>query len=391
MCCSCNAVFSQDDSIADEAHTSVAQLSRRSVLAGLGGLAAIGGFAACASSSTTTVTTAAPASKPSTEDVKLGAVLLGTQAGPPPSPTRTGISTAVTVEGKTYIVDCGRGATTQYVRSGLRFRSLQAIFLTHLHADHLADYFNFFLLAGNVPNRAHDDNLGETIRVYGPGGAGGLPPAFGGATVPTVAPQSSTPGTREMTDRLVEAYAYSENIFLRDSGIRDITALMEVHDIELPDVGAGYLNTAPRMSPFTVVEDDRVKVTAVLVPHGPVFPAFAFRFDTDHGSITLSGDTRESDNLVNLAQGTDVLIHEAINVRGVDMPGALRDHLLESHVEVQKVGAVAERAGAKQLVLSHIAGSAVDPLDPVQWKKWAQIGYGGPVTIGHDLQEIVVA
>ncbi|MBR7560488.1 MBL fold metallo-hydrolase, partial [Mycobacterium tuberculosis] len=78
--------------------------------------------------------------------------------------------------------------------------------------------------------------------------------------------------------------------------------------------GAGYLNTAPRMSPFTVVEDDRVKVTAVLVPHGPVFPAFAFRFDTDHGSITLSGDTRESDNLVNLAQGTDVLIHEAINV-----------------------------------------------------------------------------
>lgn len=158
MCCSCNEVFSQDDSIAGEAHASVAQVSRRSLLAGLGGLAALGGFAACASSSMTPVTTAAPASKTSTAEAKLGAVLLGTQAGPPPSPTRTGISTAVTVEGKSYIVDCGRGATTQYVRSGLRFRSLQAIFLTHLHADHLADYFNFFLLAGNVPNRALPDS-----------------------------------------------------------------------------------------------------------------------------------------------------------------------------------------------------------------------------------------
>ncbi|MFJ8956291.1 hypothetical protein ACIRO1_40015 [Streptomyces sp. NPDC102381] len=64
----------------------------------------------------------------------------------------------------------------------------------------------------------------------------------------------------------------------------------DVHEIRFPDVGASARgNTAPPMRPFTVMEDDRLKVTAVLVPHGPVFPSFAFRFDTDHGSVTFSG------------------------------------------------------------------------------------------------------
>ncbi|MER5391002.1 hypothetical protein [Saccharopolyspora sp. NPDC002686] len=65
-----------------------------------------------------------------------------------------------------------------------------------------------------------------------------------------------------------------------------------------------------------VMEDDRVKVSAVLVPHGPVFPSFAFRFDTAHGSVTFSGDATCTDNLVKLARGSDILVHEAINLRG---------------------------------------------------------------------------
>jgi ribonuclease BN (tRNA processing enzyme) len=55
------------------------------------------------------------------------------------------------------------------------------------------------------------------------------------------------------------------------------------------------------IKPFIVMKDDKVTVTATLVPHGPVFPAFAYRFDTKYGSVTFSGDTTKSTNLITLA------------------------------------------------------------------------------------------
>ncbi|MFF4793331.1 MBL fold metallo-hydrolase [Streptomyces sp. NPDC001276] len=317
-------------------------------------------------------------------------VLLGTKAGPPIDPLRAGISTALVVDGATYVIDCGRSAATQYVRSGLTLASLSGIFITHLHADHVADYYNFFLLGGSVPNQEHD-NLTHPVPVYGPGPAGGLPPKFGGGQAPTVNPDSPTPGLKALTDDCHAAYAYSTNVFLRDMGIQDIRSLADVHEIELPEVGATYENTAPAMKPFVVMEDDRVKVSAILVPHGPVFPSFAFRFDTDHGSVTFSGDTTYSDNLIALAKGSDVLVHEAISVEGLDAPAVFVDHLLQSHVEVQKVGPIAQRAEVDMLVLSHISEVAHNPIDVRKWKKWAQRGYSGKVIVGEDLQRIKLA
>ncbi|UUT34760.1 MBL fold metallo-hydrolase [Microbacterium elymi] len=134
------------------------------------------------------------------------------------------------------------------------------------------------------------------------------------------------------------------------------------------------------------MQDANVRVTAVLVPHGPTFPTFAYRFDTEYGSVTFSGDTTYTDNIPTLAHRTDILVHEAINVRGWPGPDALKDHLLTSHVEVQKVGAVASDAQARRLVLSHV-GDLVSPVLPVrQWTAWARQGYHGPVTVGRDLQ-----
>lgn len=258
-----------------------------------------------------------------------------------------------------------------------------------MHADHIADFYNFFLCGGHIKN-IDGDTLADRVQVYGPGPAGGLPPTFGGGTAPTVAPESPTPGTKAMVDRLTEAYAYSDNVFLRDMKVRDIRTLMDVHEIALPAVGADYLNTAPIMQPFHVFEDDRVRVSAILVPHGPVFPAFAFRFDTDHGSVTFSGDTTETPNMSTLAKSTDMHIHEAINVQGLNLTPADRDHMLQSHVEVQKVGKVAQASGTKHPVLSHIS-NLTSPVDADQWQKWAQQGYDGEVTIGSDLQSFVLA
>ncbi|EFL10023.1 MULTISPECIES: MBL fold metallo-hydrolase [Actinomycetes] len=239
-------------------------VTRRSLIGGLGAIAASLGVAAAGGPAVQSAA-ASPARS------RLEVLLLGTQAGPPVSPDRSGIATALVVDGRTYLVDCGRGATTQFVRAGLKFRTLEAIFLTHLHADHVADYYNFFLLGGSVPVYERD-NVAQPVKVYGPGPAGGVPPKFGGGEAPTVCPEQPTPGTADLTQRCHEAYAYSSNVFLRDMGIADIRTLSDVREIALPEVGADFRRTHPAMRPFLVMEDDHVRVTATLVPMGRCSP-----------------------------------------------------------------------------------------------------------------------
>ena len=113
----------------------------------------------------------------------------------------------------------------------------------------------------------------------------------------------------------------------------------------------------PPVDPFPVYEDDRVKVTATLVNHAPVFPSLAFRFDTADGTVTFSGDTAPSDNLVKLAAGSDIMVHEIIDRAWAEAlfpeprtpaAEATLGHLLESHTTIEDIGAVAQRIGARE-------------------------------------------
>jgi ribonuclease BN (tRNA processing enzyme) len=144
-----------------------------------------------------------------------------------------------------------------------------------------------------------------------------------------------------------------------------------------------------------VMRDENVKVTCALVDHPPVTPAFAYRFDTADRSIVISGDTNRSDNLVKLAQGADVLVHEAMYVPGVDrlvarVPNAttLKKHIIDSHTAVEDCGRVAAAAGVKTLVLSHL----VPPDDPTittqMWIDAARQHFKGEIIVAHDLMEI---
>ena len=100
-------------------------------------------------------------------------------------------------------------------------------------------------------------------------------------------------------------------------------------------------------------EDDRVRVTATLVNHFPVFPAFAYRFDTDDGSVVISGDTGISTNLAVMAAGTDLLLHEVIDSSYIDAlyernkNASLRHHLMTAHTPSTELGRFAEDLGAR--------------------------------------------
>jgi ribonuclease BN (tRNA processing enzyme) len=324
-------------------------------------------------------------------------VLLGTGGGPLPSPFRTGISQALVVEENVYLVDCGSDVTRQLRRARL-LKDLRQVFLTHLHSDHDCDYFNLFLLGWPILQ------WNPPIDVYGPGPAGG-PPALPAedseaSDVPLVAPDLPTPGLRALTDLQIRAHAYDLNIRMREAGRSDLREMIVPHEIALPPTlgASGPERVAPPMEPLFITEDDFVRVSATLVQHAPVFPAFAFRFDTAAASIVFSGDTAPCANLVTLAQGADVLVHEVFDDQifeqwpdqseGEDEESIKREqHLLTSHTPLSQVGKVATEAGVRALVLTHfVPGDDTRPDD--HWIEGATADYDGEVIVGKDLLEL---
>jgi ribonuclease BN (tRNA processing enzyme) len=326
-------------------------------------------------------------------------VLLGTAGGPLPSPVRAGIAHAVVVGGRTYLVDCGSGVTRQLRRARL-LSGLHQVLLTHLHSDHICDYFNLFLLGWPILQ------WNPAVHVYGPGPAGGtgsLPADEPDHPVPLLHPASPTPGLLELTRAQLHAHAYDLNIRMREAGRHDLTTLLAPHELDLPAgvVASGPDRVAPAMEPFLVTEDDDVRITATLVRHAPVFPAFAFRFDTERGSVVFSGDTAPCPNLITLARAADVLVHEVFDDTLGPGRAPLDDeeeddsweaerrwhHLVTSHTPLSEVGRVAAEVGAGRLVLTHfIPGD--DALPDEHWVKGVGGDYTGEVIVGRDLMEL---
>ncbi|MDR7303653.1 MBL fold metallo-hydrolase [Haloactinomyces albus] len=317
-----------------------------------------------------------------------GLTLIGAGGGPPPWGGRSGISSAIQVEDRTYLIDLGHGAFEGTHKAGIEASGIRSVFVTHLHSDHIADLYT-------VPWLRHGGirSVDGPIDLYGPGPAGALPPPNPpDRQVSTVSPDNPTPGTVDFIDKAIEASAYDLNIRMRDEAWPDIRSVLRAHDIALPEVGASATgNLWPDMDPFTVLENDDVKVSATLVQHPPVFPSFAFRFDTDDGSVVFSGDTSASANLVRLADDVDILVHEVIDLDWVaeqNVPDSLLKHLAASHTDVNRVGAIAERAGAKTLVLNHLVPGDPSSVNDGQWLRRAQRGYSGKVILGHDLMQL---
>jgi len=370
---------SPDASVTPVAHT------RRTVLRTA---AAASGFgAAAALSLRPTPATATPAKGGSRTEL----VLLGTSGGPVPMYGRAGISSALVVDGRVYLVDCGPGAFGRYAEAALTAGQLDGVFVTHLHSDHLADLYALLWLrfGGFQP-------LGGPVHVYGPGSAGELPKVYpAGRSVDTVSPSSPAPGTAELLRRHIQGTAYDINVRMRSEGWPDIRELVVAHDIRfrMPKGAGPDRLMAPPMKPFEVMRDERVRVTATLVEHPPVFPSFAFRFDTADGSVVFSGDTAPCGNVARLARGADILVHEVMDLATLKLgglkPAQLR-HMEISHTDAGKLGPLAERAGVDTLVLSHLVPGAINIVPDSTWDAKVRQGYSGRVVVGRDLVRLPV-
>lgn len=232
------------------------------------------------------------------------------------------------VNGAAYVIDCGNGVARRLALADIRLSSLKAIFIPHQHFDHNADY-------GNLIRLSWAATLTTKINSYGP------------------------PPLAKMTRLFLEMNDYDIKTRIADEGRPPLADLITVHEF---------------CEPGLVRREANVTVTSALVDHGAVKSAFAYRFDCPDRSIVISGDIKSSENVVRLAKGADVLVHEVIYLPAMEQmiaaePNAktLRDHLLASYITTEQVGRIATEAGVKTLVLSHLAPGGNPVIEDKVW------------------------
>jgi ribonuclease BN (tRNA processing enzyme) len=282
-------------------------------------------------------------------------ILLGTGGGPTPKKDRSASAQVIVVNGAAYVIDCGNGVARQLVSAGIKLRSIRDVFITHHHSDHNADYGNLLLLSWAT-------DLDHRVDTYGP------------------AP------LKRMTELFLEMNAVDIKTRTVDEGRPALAPLIHVHEIGVP---------ANANAPWVVMQDANVKVTAAVVKHPPLDPALAYRFDTAGRSIVISGDTAPSENLVRLAQGADVLVHEVMYLPALEKliatePNAVRlkEHLLASHTTTEQVGKIATAAKVKTLVLSHLVPGGFPFIEDRVWLEAVRPYFAGEILVGRDLMEI---
>ena len=274
-------------------------------------------------------------------------LLLGTMAGPVLDPRRMMASQAVIVDGAVYLVDCGYGTILRMVEAGLRPADVKAIFVTHHHSDHNADY-------ANLVHLAWIQGIEDRIVSVGP------------------------PPFRAIHDAALAFHHEDIRIRIEGTGRKPVE---------------GYLDVREVTEPGQVYEDDKVRVTAGIATHPPFSTALGFRFETPDRTIVFSGDTAASDDIATLAEGADVLVHEAMYVPGIDamlakrpyVPPKLRDFLVDGHTTAEDAGRIAAQAGVGTLVLTHLLpGDQPEVTDEI-WAAEAARQFDGRIVVGHDL------
>lgn len=269
--------------------------------------------------------------------------LLGTGT-PRPLMSRFGPSILVEAGREKIIVDAGRGAAQRIWQLGVAYGDITAVLLTHLHSDHIVGLPDLWL-TGWVVGRTD-----KPLELWGPA------------------------GTTEMASHLEAAFAFDRVVRVSDDRMPPAGGRIAAHDV----------------GEQVVFDRNGVKVMAFLVDHGAVKPALGYRIDYAGHSVVLSGDTRESPNLIRVARGTDLLIHEvaAITEAGLASDPHLRV-IASHHTMPERAGEVFTAVRPKLAVYSHIVlrGGATT----ADMMRLTRTTYDGPLVVGGDLMRFIVA
>ena len=271
--------------------------------------------------------------------------LLGT-GSPAPAMNRFGPGVLVQAGGKNLLIDSGRGGTQRLRQAGLRLGQVDALFLTHLHSDHVVGIPDLWLTGWLQTEYAQ--RKGPFV-VYGP------------------------TGTQALMDGLAKAFDWDIQARIADQNLDPAVIRSAVTEIK----------------PGVVYDQGGVKVTAIEVDHGELLkPAFGYRIDHAGRSVTISGDTRFSENLIKQAAGSDLLIHQVAAVRPELLANPVFKIILAHHTQPEEAGVVFSRVKPRLAVYYHfvlLGTPGVPAVKEADVLEMTRKTYAGPLTIGEDL------
>lgn len=312
----------------------------------------INAAAVCAVLASITTYAAAQTPEPGCGATGLYLQVLGS-GGPDVAPGRASSGYLIWLDGRPRVlVDVGAGTALRLAESGARVSDLDLVLLTHLHVDHTADF-------PTLVSSALLEQRTRGLRIYGPAGN-----RFAPSTVTFV---------RTLFDSTRGAWRYLGDVVspLGREGLR-----LEPHDIRTRARTIG----GRRDDNEGVVElqgTAPLQVAAATVIHG-VYPALAWRVKANGKAVVFSGDMNgEGEALARLAHGADLFVaHHAVaeGASGIDR---------YLHMPPSVIGAIAERAAVKHLILAHRTRATLGQED--QSLGFIRKRYAGPITFADDL------
>lgn len=268
-------------------------------------------------------------------------VLLGT-GNPIPDRDRAGAATLVRAGGRTLLFDAGRGVCTRLAAAGVLPVMLDAVFITHLHSDHICD-LNDVVTTQWVMSQAP-----RALRVFGP------------------------PRTRAVMDGLLTML--EPDIEFRLAHHADLTWEPEIELVEV--------------EPGVALDEDGLRIVAARTDHRPVEPTVGYRVECDGKAVVLAGDTVPCDGLDELCRDADVYVQTVLRedlVNAVPVP-RLRE-TVDYHSTVAQAAETAARNRVKTLVLTHQIPTPA-PGSAHEWLAIAREYFGGVIVFGEDLSRI---
>ena len=298
----------------------------------------------------------------------LSAAVCGSRS-PIPSPGRAETCILISAGEDLFVVDIGDGSNDNLRSWNINFRNIEAVLITHLHSDHIADLPGLHQNAWVIGERS------TKLKVFGP------------------------EGVDQFTQGIEMAYAH--DYVFRNEHHGDAIAPLEY---------AGFDTSVIDLNNPVIFDNGELKITAFRVVHEPIEPALGFKFEYKGRSIVITGDTSYTQSVIDNSMNADVLFHEAqanhmlavmeksLMSRGAHLLATVLDDITTYHTTLVEAAEIANEANVKKLFFYHLTPAPRNYIQEIMFvrgvdqvrKEWTLVEDGTLVTLPVGSEEIIV-
>ena len=298
----------------------------------------------------------------------LSAAVCGSRS-PLPSPGRAETCILISAGEDLFVVDIGDGSNDNLRSWNINFRNIEAVLITHLHSDHIADLPGLHQNAWVVGERS------SKLKVFGP------------------------EGIDQFTQGIEMAYAH--DYVFRNEHHGNAIAPLEY---------AGFDTNVIDLNNPVIFDNGELRITAFRVVHEPIEPALGFKFEYKGRSIVITGDTSYTQNVIDNSMNADVLFHEAqanhmlavmeksLMSRGAQLLATVFDDITTYHTSLVEAAEIANEANVKKLFFYHLTPAPRNYIQEIMFvrgvdqvrKEWTLVEDGTLVILPVGSEEIFV-